>query len=215
MKTTSAEILNEFGPFPGAERVNGVTFDGANIWFASNEKLTAFDPENGKIERSFDAPAYAGTAFDGRHIYQVSEGKIHTINPATGAILATIDAPPGGKHSGMAWADGSLWVAQYDDRKIHQVDPKSGAVLRTIESTRHVTGVTWVDGQLWHGTWEDDDTSDIRRIDPKSGEALESIEMPAGKGVSGLESDGKDRFFAGGGATGKVRVIRRPAKATQ
>jgi hypothetical protein len=31
-------------------------------------------------------------------------------------------------------------------------------------------------------------------------------------GVSGLESDGADRFFCGGGNSGKVRVVRRPRR---
>jgi hypothetical protein len=34
--------------------------------------------------------------------------------------------------------------------------------------------------------------------------------MPAGVGVSGLESDGADTFFCGGGASAKLRVVRRP-----
>ena len=101
--------------------------------------------------------------------------------------------------------------AQYRERKIHQVDPETGAILRTIESNRFVTGVTWVDGELWHGTWEGDE-SDVRRIDPQTGEVLERLEMPPGVGVSGLESDGGDRFFCGGGNSGKVRAVRRPRR---
>ena len=127
-------------------------------------------------------------------------------------MLATIPAPGGGGDSGLAWAEGTLWVGQYRDRKIHQIDPETGAVLRTIESNRFVTGVTWVDGELWHGTWEGDE-SDLRRIDPRTGEVLERLEMPPGVGVSGLESDGGDRFFCGGGSSGKVRAVRRPNEA--
>jgi hypothetical protein len=36
--------------------------------------------------------------------------------------------------------------------------------------------------------------------------------MPAGISVSGLESDGGDRLFCGGGSHGKVRVIRHPKR---
>nr|WP_240457772.1 hypothetical protein [Halomonas socia] len=100
-------------------------------------------------------------------------------------------------------------MGQHPDRRIYQVDPQTGAILRTIESNRFVTGVTWVDGELWHGTWEDD-SSDLRHIDPDTGEMLQLLEMPRGTGVSGLESDGADRFFCGGGASGKLRVVRRP-----
>jgi glutamine cyclotransferase len=85
-------------------------------------------------------------------------------------------------------------------------------VLRTIESNRFVTGVTWVDDELWHGTWENDQ-SELRRIDPQSGEVLEQIDMPAGVGVSGLESNGSDTFFCGGGNSGKVRAVRRPKRS--
>jgi glutamine cyclotransferase len=211
MKTSTAEILREYGPFPDAARVNGVTFDGRHVWFASGDKLTAFDPENGEAVRSIDVAAHAGTAFDGKHLFQIAEDLIHKIDPNTGRILATIPAPGGGSDSGLAWAEGTLWVGHPRGRKIHQVDPETGAILRTIESNRVVTGVTWVDGELWHGTWEGDE-SDVRRIDPATGKVLEKLEMPPGTGVSGLESDGSDRFFCGGGSTGRVRVIRRPKR---
>jgi glutamine cyclotransferase len=209
MKRSAADIVREHGPFPGADNVGGVTFDGQNVWFAAGDKLNAFDPVSGKLLRSIDVAAHAGTAFDGRHIYQLAENRIQKIDLKSGRVLATIPAPGGGGDSGLTWAEGTLWVGQYRDRKIHQIDAETGAILRTIESNRFVTGVTWVDGDLWHGTWEGDE-SDLRRIDPQSGEVLESLEMPPGVGVSGLESDGGEQFFCGGGKSGKVRTVRRP-----
>jgi glutamine cyclotransferase len=211
MKKSAAEILREYGPFPDASRVNGVTFDGRHVWFAAGDRLLAFDPDDGKLKRSIEVASHAGTAFDGKHLFQIAEDRIHKIDPATGRILATIPAPGGGDDSGLAWAEGALWVGQPRGRKIHQIDPETGKILRTIESNRIVTGVTWVDHELWHGTWEGDE-SDLRRIDPVTGDVQEQIEMPAGTGVSGLESDGKDRFFCGGGSSGKVRAVRRPKR---
>jgi glutamine cyclotransferase len=211
MKRSSAEILREYGPFPGVDAVHGVTFDGRNVWFASGDKLNALDPASGKVQRSIEVTAHAGTAFDGQHLFQIAEDRINKIDPKSGKVLATIPAPGNGGDSGMAWAEGSLWVGQHRGRKIHQIDPETGKILRTIESNRVVTGVTWADGELWHGTWEGDE-SDVRRIDPKTGEVLERLEMPAGAGVSGLEADGGDRFFCGGGPSGKLRSIRRPKK---
>jgi len=174
MKESAAEILREYGPFPDAEKVAGVTFDG-------------------------------------RHLFQIAEDRIQKIDPHTGRVLATIPAPGGGRDSGLAWAEGALWVGQYRERKIHQIDPQTGAILRTIESNRFVTGVTWVDGELWHATWEGDE-SELRRIDPLTGEVQERLALPSGVNVSGLESDGGDRFFCGGGNTGKVRAVRRPKR---
>ncbi len=210
MKRSTAEILREYGPFPGAERVNGVTYDGKKVWFASGDKLNAFDPANGKMMRTIDVAAHAGTAFDGEHLFQIAEERIQKIDPETGRVLATIPTPSGGA-SGLAWAEGSLWVGQHRCRKIHQLDPETGEILRTIESNRFVTGVTWVDGELWHATWEGDE-SDVRNVDPRTGEVLEKLDMPPGTGVSGLESDGGDQFFCGGGGSGKVRAIRRPKR---
>jgi streptogramin lyase len=207
-----AEIVREYGPFPGADKVSGVTHDGRCVWFAAGAQLVAFEPESGAVARTLPRAGDAGTAFDGKHLWQIAEARIDKIDPASGDVVASIPAPGGGSDSGLAWAEGSLWVGQYRDRKIHRVDPATGAVLRTIESNRFVTGVTWVDGELWHGTWEGDD-SDIRRIDPESGAVLERLEMPAGAGVSGLESDGADLFYAGGGGSGKVRAVRRRASA--
>jgi glutamine cyclotransferase len=212
MKTSPATILREYGPFPGVDKVGGVTFDGRSVWFASGDKLNALDPESGKPARAIDVPAHAGTAFDGRHLFQIAERRIQKIDPASGKVLATIPAPGDGGDSGLAWAEGTLWVGQYREKKIHQVDPGTGKVLRTIQSNRFVTGVTWVDGELWHATWEGE-ASDLRRIDPETGKELERLEMPAGIGISGLESDGGDRFFCGGGDSGKVRAVRRPKRS--
>ena len=211
MNKSTAEIVREYGPFPGAERVHGVTYDGQNVWFASGDQLNAFDPSSGKMQRTINVAAHAGTAFDGKYLYQIAEDRIHKIDPKGGQVVATIPAPGGGGDSGLAWAEGMLWVGEYRNRKIHQVNPETGAILRTIESNRFVTGVTWVDGELWHATWEGDE-SDLRRIDPRTGEVLESLEMPRGVGVSGLESDGADQFFCGGGKAGKVRTVRRPRR---
>jgi glutamine cyclotransferase len=208
---STAKIVREYGPFPGVDRVHGVTYDGERVWFASGDKLNAFDPASGKTLHSIDVAAHAGTAFDGRHLYQIAEDRIQKIDPKSGRVVAAIPAPGGGGDSGLAWAEGSLWVGQYRSRKIHQIDPETGAIIRTIDSNRFVTGVTWVDGELWHGTWEGD-TSDLTRIDSRTGEVLERIEMPPGAGVSGLESDGGERFFCGGGNSGKVRAVRRPRR---
>ncbi len=209
-----AEIVREYGPFPGAPRVHGVSFDGTLVWFASDEALQAFEPASGERVRALDVACDAGTAFDGRYLFQIADGRIHKIDPATGEVLSTIPAPGGGQDSGLAWAEGTLWVGQYHDRKIHQVDPDTGEILRTIESSRFVTGVTWVDGELWHGTWEGDE-SDLRRIDPATGEVLTRLTMPEGTMVSGLESDGGDLLYAGGGESGRVRAVRRPRRAAR
>src|SRR5215208_1324816 len=213
MPTSRAEIVREYGPFDGVSNVAGVTFDGEHVWFAAGDRINAFDPASGEVLRSIDVAAHAGTAFDGEHLYQIAEARIQKIDPKTGQVLATIPAPGGGGDSGLAWAEGTLWVGHNRNRKIHQIDPETGAILRTIESNRFVTGVTWVDGELWHGTSENGE-SDVRRIDPGTGEVLDRLEMPAGAGVSGLESDGGDRFYCGGGGSGMVRAVRRPKRGS-
>jgi glutamine cyclotransferase len=208
MKRTTATIVREYGPFPDVTNVGGVSYDGTHVWIATGDRLNAMDPASGETVRTLDVPANAGTAFDGKHLFQISGDRIQKVDPITGDVLASIPTPDGGA-SGMAWAEGSLWVGQHRKRKIHQVDPDSGAILRTIESNRFVTGVTWVGDELWHGTWEGDE-SELRRIDPKTGEVLEQIDMPPGIAVSGLESDGGDQFFCGGANSGKVRAVRKP-----
>ena len=213
MKKAQAEVIREYGPFPGVEHVAGVTYDGQHVWFASGDKLNALDPQSGKTVRAIDVAAHAGTAFDGKHLFQLSGESIQKIDPKTGRVLGTIPAP-GGAGSGLAWAEGTLWMGQYRNRKIHQIDPDTGTVLRTIDSNRFVTGVTWVDGELWHATFEGDE-SDLRRVDPHTGEVLEKLDMPSGANISGLESDGGERFFCGGEGSGKVRVVRRPKRSAK
>ncbi|QNK03105.1 PQQ-binding-like beta-propeller repeat protein [Dyella telluris] len=209
MKRSAAHIIREYGPFTGVGQVHGVTYDGQQVWFASGDHLHAFDPSDGTPGRTMDIAAHAGTAFDGEHLYQIAEKRIQKIDPQSGRVIGSIPAPGNGGDSGLAWAEGALWVGEYRERKIHQVDPATGAVLRTIESNRFVTGVTWVDGELWHATWEGNE-SELRHIDASTGDVLEKLEMPPDMVVSGLESDGVDTFFCGGGQSGKVRAVRRP-----
>lgn len=211
MKKAAAEVLREYGPFPDAPKVGGVTCDGTQVWMAVGETLQSFDPVTGEARRTLAVAAHAGTAFDGKHLWQIAEARIQKIDPDTGRVLATIPAPGNGGDSGMAWAEGSLWVGEYRGRRIHQVDPETGKVLRSIESNRFVTGVTWADGELWHATWEGEE-SELRRVDAHSGEVRESLAMPAGVFISGLEADG-DRFYCGGGGSGKVRAVRRPKRS--
>lgn len=206
----AAEVVREYGPFPGVTTVRGVTYDGQRVWVAGGETLRAFDPETGREERTLAVAADAGTAFDGRWLWQLAGERIQKVDPETGAVLATIPTPGGGG-AGLTWAEGTLWMGQYRARKIVQLDPETGAVLRTLESNRFVTGVSWADGELWHGTWEDG-TSDIRQVDPVTGEVRTELEMPAGVQVSGLESDGRDLLYAGGGTDGRVRAVRKPRK---
>jgi len=201
--------VREYGPFAGAQHAHGVSFDGKLVWFATGESLLGFDPDSGGEVRRIDTACHAGTAFDGRHFYQLADKHIHKIDPQSGAVVASLPAPGEGGDSGLTWAEGTLWVGQFRSRKIYQIDPDSGNILRTLNSDRFVTGVTWLDDQLWHGTWEGDE-SELRRIDADSGKVLERVEFPNGSNVSGLESNGKDVFYCGGGPTGKVRAIRRP-----
>jgi glutamine cyclotransferase len=211
MQCFPAQIVRESGPFPGHDTIHGVTYDGKHVWYAAGATLNAIDPHSGEPQRTLHVAAHAGTAFDGEYLYQIAEDRIQKIDPKTGSVVHTIAAPGGGRDSGLAWAEGSLWVGVYRDRRIHQVNPQSGEILRTLETSRYVTGVTWVEGELWHGTWEED-KSDLRRIDPQTGEVLCTLEMPNGVGVSGLESDGFELFFCGGGNSGKIRTVRRPAR---
>jgi glutamine cyclotransferase len=208
-----AEIVREYGPFPGKSGVAGVTHDGRHVWAATGATLVAFDPATGQTVRSLDCASDAGTAFDGTHLYQIAESRIDKIDPATGKVISSIPAPGKGGDSGLTWAEGSLWVGEHRDRKIHQIDPATGEIRRTIESNRFVTGVTWVDGDLWHATWENE-ASELRRVDPQSGAVLEQLLMPPGTNISGLESDGADLFYCGSGGSGKVRAVRRPRRKT-
>src|SRR3954447_15836732 len=126
MKSSAAEILEEYGPFPGVNHVHGVTYDGQHLWFASGDRLNAMDPASGETVRAVDLPAHAGTAFDGQHLFQIAEARIQKIDPKTGRVLATIPAPGGGGNSGLAWAEGTLWVRQYRPAKFIKSIPKQG-----------------------------------------------------------------------------------------
>src|SRR5262245_36012892 len=135
-KLQKAEILREYGPFPGMDHIHGVTFDGTQVSFARGEGIVALDPKTGTVIREIPAVAEAGTAFDGKYRWQLAADRIQKIDPRSGKVISTIPAPSTGRDSGLTWAEGTLWVGEYRARKIHQIDPETGAILRTIESDR-------------------------------------------------------------------------------
>ena len=63
-------------PFRVSTTCMGSRYDGQHVWFATGDKLNAFDPANGKMLRSIDVAAHAGTAFDGKHLFQIAEDRI-------------------------------------------------------------------------------------------------------------------------------------------
>ena len=128
--TQAATIVREYGPFPGVEKVHGVTYDGQDVWVAAGDSMIAFDPASGEQVRSIAVAGHAGSAFDGHYLFQIAEDRIQKIDPKTGRVLSTIPAPGNGADSGMAWAEGTLWVGQFRERKIHQIDPHRLPLLK-------------------------------------------------------------------------------------
>ena len=209
-KRNEAVIVREYGPF-GEGGVHGVTFDGKLVWFARDNELVAFDPDSEKVVRRLAVPADAGTAFDGEHLYQLADAEILVIRPSDGRIIRKMPAPGKGMDSGMAWADGYLWIGQYRASKIHQVDAKTGEVVKTLSSDRFVTGVTCVDGALWHGVSDGDagEPPELRRL-AADGTVEETLTLKGATHLAGVESDGKGAFWCGGEA-GKLRLVRAKA----
>lgn len=205
----TAEIVREYLPLDDAQ-IHGVTFDGKLVWFARDNELVAFDPETEKVVRRLPVPAAdAGTAFDGEHIYQLAHGEILVIQPADGRIVRKLPAPAKGHASGMAWADGHLWIGQYDSSKIHKVDAKTGAIVKTLTSDRFVTGVSCVEGALWHAASGDGKPCELRRL-ASDGTVEESLTVPV-KTIAGVEGTGNGDFWCAG-EKGKLRLVRRKSQ---
>jgi outer membrane protein assembly factor BamB len=201
-----ADIVKEYRPVEG-EKVHGVTFDGKLVWYATDDGIVGFDPESEKIVKRLAVPSNAGTAFDGENLYQLAGEEILVVRPSDGRVLRKLPAPGKGMDSGMAYADGHLWVGQYRDAKIHKIDAKTGEIVKTLTSDRFVTGVSCVDGAVWHGVSDDEKPSELRRL-RADGSVAEVITFPEGVHLAGVESDGRGGFWCGGEA-GKVRLVRR------
>ena len=206
--TSEAEIVREHTPVDEAP-IHGVTFDGTLVWFARTDEIVAFDPRTEKVVKRLPVPsANAGTAFDGEHIYQLAHGEILVIQPSDGRIVRTLRAPDKGLCSGMAWADGYLWIGQFRESRIHKVDAKTGEVLKTLASDRFVTGVSCVDGAVWHGASGDGKPSELRRL-ASDGTLAEVLTVPV-NAIAGVESN-RDGAFWCGGSQGKLRLVRKRA----
>jgi hypothetical protein len=202
----AAEVVREYQPLDDRQ-IHGVTFDGELVWFARDDELVAFDPATEQVVRRHSVPsAGAGTAFDGEHIYQLAKGEILVVRPSDGRVVRKLPAPGKGEDSGMAWADGYLWVGQCYGAKIHKVDARTGEVVKTLTSDRFVTGVSCVDGALWHGAAADGKPTELRRL-AADGTPQEILDVPVPL-IAGVESQGDGSFWCAG-EQGKLRLIRR------
>jgi outer membrane protein assembly factor BamB len=202
-----AEVAREYVPFADRGNVHGVTFDGKLVWFARNDELVAFDPAAERVVKRLPVPAAdAGTAFDGEHLYQLAKGEILVLDPADGRVVRKFRAPGDGLASGMAWADGYLFIGQFRESRIHKVDAKTGEVVKTLTSDRFVTGVSCVDGELWHAVSYDDKPSELRHVAP-DGTVVETLRVPV-PAISGVEAAGDGDFWCGG-EKGTLRLVRR------
>jgi outer membrane protein assembly factor BamB len=206
--TVEAEVVREFEP-EGGGSIHGVTWDGKVVWFARNDEIVAFDPATGKTVKRHSVPgADAGTAYDGEHVYQLAKEEILVIRPSDGRIVRRMPAPGKGHNSGMAWADGYLFIGQFRESRINKVDPKTGEVVRTFSSDRFVTGVSVVDGAVWHGASDDGKPCQLRRL-AADGSVEEALSVPVAS-IAGVEGTGDGAFWCGG-EKGKLRLVRRRA----
>jgi outer membrane protein assembly factor BamB len=202
-----AEVAREYVPFADRGHVHGVTFDGKLVWFARNDEVVAFDPATERVVKRFPVPsANAGTAFDGKHLYQLAKNEIVVLDPSDGRIVRKFSAPADGDASGMAWADGYLFIGQFRESRIHKVDAKTGEVVKTLMSDRFVTGVSCVDGELWHGAGFDGKPSELRHVSG-DGTVIETLQVPV-EGIAGVEAAPDGGFWCGG-EKGTLRLVRR------
>ncbi len=209
-----AEVEAEYGPLPGVDGLRGLTFDGTHLWCATGEELRVVELGSARTAQRFPVRSGAGTAFDGQYLYQLDGATIYRIDPKSGTVMAEIPSPEGGG-SGMAWAEGSLWVGKYQEGRIYRIDPGSGEILAVLEIGNFVTGVTFANGELWHATPGDDGAS-LHRLDPNSGAVKERASFQAEAFVTGLTSDGHGTFYCAG-VDGKIRavVVRRGSETAK
>jgi outer membrane protein assembly factor BamB len=204
-KRKQAEIVRRIDVAEGGP-IHGVTFDGERVWFARDHELVAIDPETGRVvHRHALESARGGTAFDGTHLYQLSRGEILVIEPETGKVVRTMPSPGKGLDSGLAWADGSLFLGQWSGKVIHKLDARTGEIQKTLSTDRFVTGVSCVDGALWHGAAGDGEPTELRRLAP-DGTVEETLEVPAER-IAGVERT-KDGTFWCAGDDGTLLLVR-------
>jgi hypothetical protein len=189
-----ADIIQRATPIAG-RRIHGVTYDGKLVWYAADTEIVGYNPETDRVTTRLTVPATAGTAYDGRYFYQIAGAEILVVDRES-RIVRRLPAPNGTDDSGMAYADGYLWVGQYKAAKIHQIDAQTGEIVKTLTSDRYVTGVSCVDGDVWHGVDEEGGPSELRALAP-DGSIREVIRFDSPVSIAGIESDGQGGFWCG------------------
>ena len=180
-----------------------------HVWFAAGDKLNALDPASGNTVRSIDVAAPCrhrvrrpAPVPDRRrpHPQDRSAHRPRARAPSLPPAAAATRGWPGPKARSGSASTASARSTRSIPRPARSCAPSSPTA--SSPASRGSTASC--------GTAPGKATRANCALIPATGEVLERLEMPAGVGVSGLESDGGDRFFCGGGPSGRLRTVRRP-----
>src|SRR5262245_8585500 len=91
-----------------------------------------------------------------------SDGSVSRIDPVTNKVVARI-AVGAGQLGGVAFGDGSIWVANFGSGELDRVDPASKAVVaRIVVGGEPVGPAVAADGTVWVSNFD----GSVERIDP-------------------------------------------------
>jgi peptide/nickel transport system substrate-binding protein len=101
------------------------------------------------------------------------------IDPGTHRVVRMI--PVGSGPAGLAFGDGSVWVANTFDGTVTRINARTGTVIRTIPVGGQAGQLAWGAGAVWVTDAAD---GTVSRIDPATGAVTDTIHV--GNGPAGV-----------------------------
>ncbi|GIL20779.1 MAG: hypothetical protein DWB56_05950 [Candidatus Jettenia sp.] len=222
-------------PIPKVKRVEGIAWDGKNLFVldGEKEKIHRINPDSGELVQSLvlKKKKLKGLSFDEkeRALWTADEGKktLMLLDPSNGKTLKTIPMKIPVRFDsieGIAWDGEYLWLAMYAgfSSSFNKINLKTGEIERSMFADCYPRGIATDGKELWSICYNMNkfpSKIDKRKMDKEDHKMLRSRtfieDIDKDAEPTGLVFDGKHLWYADRMSKRIIRVtptIIKPVK---